>query len=410
MFYSSLFDTGSKDALELQLAEALLRVHTLMEQGPTLTALHAINSTLILDRCASDPYFLALVEKGAVRFRARWNGVAPRELFKQMLSSTGDVYLGAWGTQIIESQDERRKLSARLNEGRETSGVSTEVDERLERLRRLLDAIDTSTKNCGPLAREGSYTIPFKTLFEEKVRRTQQSADPCSGSLVGVLGDLAREQIPHGNRTDLYRAIDRRQCSEELKSDLKAFVDTTTNQLVAESLGLRGHYHSAYRGVGSVFAREDEILERGDIVRVDGEEIKEFDDLKFEWRDIEARAPSPNEIRGESGVRVTLRKLAEQYRDRAISAPISEEAGQEFGKALFTLTVATMTTSATATTGMVVFEGWFGAMLFGVVGAAIGGAVGLGGPKLNHRRRFRKAERVLTSLHSKISGSKRGIW
>jgi len=336
--------------------------------------------------------------------------MAPRALFKEMLSATKDVYLGAWGKEIIESKDARRRLYSRIEEGKEESGIDSDVDERLERLRRLLSAIDASVENCGPLAAESSYSIPFKRLFEEKVRR-MPDADPSSASLAGILRDLAGEKTQHENRTDVYRAIDRRQCSEELKDDLRTFVDTITNQLVAESLGLRERYHSAYRGVGSLHAREGENLERGGVVRLNEQDIKRLDDLKFEWRDIEVVAPGPKEVRDASGVRTALRKLAEQYRNRTLTVPISEEAGQELGKALFTVAVAAAATgSAAATADMFVFGGWFGVMLFGVVAAAIGGAAGLGGPRWIGHRRQAKATEVLTSLHSKISPPKKSIW
>lgn len=131
VLFSSLFDTGEKGPRESAVGRVLLQVLALSKRGPVLTALHAFNSSLILESAEEGP-FRALIERGRIAFRARHDGRGPRELLDAMLADPGYVYLGAW-PELVNDDQVRRATSALLRKKTTSTGLAA-VDERLERV------------------------------------------------------------------------------------------------------------------------------------------------------------------------------------------------------------------------------------------------------------------------------------
>src|SRR5882672_4040311 len=140
-FYCDLFDTARRTGRERAVARTLLQLRTVV--GPVdLTAIHAANSEFILDDCASDENFLALVAEGRIRFRRRHDGMTARDWLTRYLNRE-DAW-SIWGNSMDEHQDVlatiRDTKRALTTNGRRR----VLLENRIERANRLWSAYDAS--------------------------------------------------------------------------------------------------------------------------------------------------------------------------------------------------------------------------------------------------------------------------
>jgi hypothetical protein len=373
--------------------------------------LHATNCSLILDDCLDDDEdkdsaFRALVERGVITFCARPGVAGPQEMLEMMLSR--GVYLGAWEREIIDYKA-AREAALRYLQGRSADTGMPAVNRRIKRAKRLFQSIQVAAKRFG-VVEESEYTAPFQSVFELRVRSLPEGLSPQTRILLNEIGG---EKSPHENRSAVYREIERRQPDEAIATEAKAFVDTITDALVAESLRLP--LHSLSKFASSRFAHRG-ATEEGELVEIAQDEIRGLTALALGWPMIERVTRGFPAERGPAEVEKLLDELAQQLAAQAITAPALGAGAAEgvfsilVNKAVEAIPRAnpSTVTVASASTGLtwLAFGGPFGTALLAAVvtalGTALAGRVAEGVRMRIQARKVERAKRLFRSFYDKL--------
>jgi len=404
MLFSSLLDTGSKRGVDLELARALLQVLTLSANGAELTALHAINSSLILDVCAPDSAFRALVEKGAIRFRRRYDGMVPIQLLEHMLSASSYVFLGAW-PELIDQTDQRHAAAALLRKETPSTG-DVGIDARMDRVRSLLGSIEVADRRFGPAPTEVPYRMPYQTLFEERIQRAFQN-EP--GPVSIFLNEFVSNGYGHRTRTDLYREIRQRAPDAATQTGATEFADAISNVLVAQSL--EAPLHTGCTNVLTRFAHTG-VTSHGSIVALGLDDIADVRRLNLSWRNILAVAPVAQRPLGPAEIDVAIEQLSGIYARRAVLMSAGmEQAGEEAVSILIEPTTEFFKSpkflgrAAGVAAGIpFAFAGPLAGVLFAIIGSVLGGILVKSFERSFEARRVKKAHKILSSFMDKLPG------
>ena len=401
MLYSSLFDTGAKGTRETVVGRSLLQILALSNRGPVLTALHAVNSSLILDS-AKDGAFRALVSRGRISFRARHDGGGPRELLDAMLADPNYEYLGAW-PELVDRNEVRRATSALLRKKTTSTGLAS-VDERVERALSLFDSIDLAVARFGALPKEMPYTTSFRAVFEQRVQNALRGIDE---QVEALLFELARENVPHGSRTDVYREIRKRSADERTEAAAISFVDAISNAFGAESLRLP--LHTAYQSSVVSFAHAEPVAS-GSIIELPPDDVGTLSKLHFTWKDIAlVTSGATGPVLGSGETELAIERLADIYGKGStyVAAAVDGAADEAFAITVEQVKEAikcppVMTAAGGALGGEALSHFAFVGHLAVVVGGILGAVVGESIKKGIEARRIHAARKTLMSFVDRV--------
>lgn len=260
--FAEVFDTTRNQASDFAAAETVLMLGALRPEPCTLASVHAINSTLLLNRCCS-PQFYNLVIKGRIQFRCRrdkdGNRESPRQ---QLIQRMGDErYFYAWPETRDEYEPGRFRNKPEVCEAvrRMLAGDSyktgiPDLDARVARALELFSAIDQNHYADGGQASEDCYEKPrewfFRTALEAVKRDVPENEE--HRELSELIEKLGADPGVSG-RSAAYDAIDKYTNDDKLVDAAKDIVDGVYNSSVAHSLGARFLSSSRKIRLGSRF-------------------------------------------------------------------------------------------------------------------------------------------------------------
>ena len=282
--FCELFDMAWSAPEEQAAARTILMLNALRENPCELSATHAVASDLILDDCATDPHFRALVEARRIRFRLRPNGESIRQ---SLIASLRDhtYRMDSWRGIWPEAESGDWKMAADL---REAAVAVLQGD----KARTGHDGLDKRLDNADALLRsieKAGYTVPelphaelFARLVRNSRRFIRSEFVPVGELLENIVTDLtaANTRI---DRSSLYTAIEKAPQGYEKLA--KGVVDSLKSRAVAYSLDenlLSMERAALVTGAHS----SDEHAQDADIDIIGSDKVKDVEALALEWKDV----------------------------------------------------------------------------------------------------------------------------
>ena len=393
------------------MARSLLQVHALAPNGsgPVLPAVQAADFQLLLEWSDTGEFnaFRALVERGAISFRARSNGDGPREILAGLLDPSKPAVLAAWPE--LDDADKRGAARAFLNGDTVTSGIET-VNERIERARQLFSSIGTKLESADPIPR-------YDNAFLDEVRTRGKSSElrPDTQDLLGkVAASVRRPAEGMSDRTHLYLKIAQFHTSEESQRQATDFVNAFHNSLVAKAL--RRPLHTLQATALPAPDNSQGSVESS-VVRIAGEDVERLSSLSFTWAEIDAVERAFSNRPGPGNIAMILDDLADRFAERPVVVPelIAGATDGVFAAVLDQIKASPSTTgviagaaagSAASTASVAsgfVFAGPFGAALLAILMTAISAAVGNQIGRRIERSRLGHAHQVLSGWGPRLT-------